>query len=125
MMREVKDHSSAVPASRWFKLSLGASIAIALLAWEAPQRRMPLDYDFMRVWSIPTATLWASILALSAVRFRKKALWLLHRLSSTGRFGSLFIGFVLATGMQLARSCRNIALRQSGNQVNHLSSRFH
>ena len=76
MMREMNDYSGAA-SHVLFKVAFGASVVVALLSWEWPQRQMPVNYNFIRLWSTPMAVLWASIVILSAIRIRKRALWML------------------------------------------------
>jgi hypothetical protein len=62
---------------RKFWIVLAAAIFIAFLAWMAPIRRMPIDYDAILWRSIPYAMAWTLVLAFSLVRFRERGLWLL------------------------------------------------
>lgn len=51
-----------------FWVSFVASLVIALMGWEYPQRQMPLDYGAMIWRSVPLAIAWASVLAFSLFR---------------------------------------------------------
>jgi hypothetical protein len=50
---------------------------VALLAWLAPQRQMPIDIHRMLLLSLPLAGLWLGLFGLAAVQMRKRSLWLL------------------------------------------------
>jgi hypothetical protein len=63
--------------SRSFWIVLAASLVVAYMGWAAPQRQMPLDYDFMIFRSIPFAILWGMILTFSVWRYKKRGLWVL------------------------------------------------
>lgn len=69
--------SRSITQTRWFVVTLAASLAIAFLGWALPQGQRPLNFYNMLWRSLPLAGIWLIILAISAVRFRKKALWLL------------------------------------------------
>jgi hypothetical protein len=64
-------------STRWFTIVMAFSLVLAFSGWRAPQGRMPLDFHSMLWWSLPLAGLWMLIGAISAFRFRKRALWLL------------------------------------------------
>ena len=58
-------------------IALTGSLVIAFVGLESPSYRMPLDYDAMISRSIPFATAWAVLLALSLWRYKKRGFWLL------------------------------------------------
>ena len=54
--------------------ALLVSLVAAFLGWQAPARRMPIDYE-ATIWSVPIAIGWAMILAFCLWR-KKRGLWL-------------------------------------------------
>ena len=69
--------AALVKRTHWFKVILIVSVVLALWGWYAPQEQMPLDIHAMLWRSIPLACLWALIVAVSAYRFGRRALWML------------------------------------------------
>ena len=56
--------------------ALLVSLVAAFLGWQAPTRRMPIDYEATIWWSVPIAIGWAMILAFCLWRHKKRGLWL-------------------------------------------------
>ena|SRR5215472_9343669 len=57
--------------------ALLVSLVAAFLGWQAPTRRMPIDYEATIWWSVPIAIGWAMILAFCLWRHKKRGLWLI------------------------------------------------
>jgi hypothetical protein len=76
---EVMDNMprDSTASARWFRTAAVFSLVVGLAGWLAPRLRMPLRFDLMLWWSLPLAGLWLVMIAVCALRFRKRALWLL------------------------------------------------
>jgi hypothetical protein len=73
----VNNSSTATAGAWWFRIAFAGSITIAFFVWNGPQRRMPLDYQFIWSWGLALSALWLVVVVVSAFLFRKKMLWLL------------------------------------------------
>jgi hypothetical protein len=65
-----------IPAHR-FRTVIAASVALAFASWMAPGRGMPINVHAVLWWSIPFASLWLLMVAVSVRSFGKRALWIL------------------------------------------------
>lgn len=103
------------PVGSWsFRIAFAGSMIIVCLVWWGPQRRMPLDYQFIWSWGLALSALWLVVVVPSAFLFRRKAFWLLIGTPLVVYWlGSPFVGFRVATGTETVSRYRKISLALS------------
>jgi hypothetical protein len=60
-----------------FGIALLLSMLVAILSYQMPAQRMPLEYHAMLTVSIPLAVVWIAIFASCMWRYGKRGLWLI------------------------------------------------